>query len=280
MNNLLIILFVMLVLAPSCKKDQTATTAKPQIKPDSTDTTAVVVQKQRLTQLIKTTSAITYKASYEYNTAGYLVKYNLLTADNENRDNWKQSTMLTFEYDADNYVTTEHYSNPQNGNYTGKYVYNGNREVERINYTDDNVLNHYIKYEMQDGKITRMALITAQEVVIFDYVIGYNGNGQVKLIEVPADGGNPSYLQYASVIYDDKINYISTVKGLRNFMYVSGATPKSFCPHNMTSCTYKQYSGAQPTYDSYEYTYNEEDYVVKEVKNGEAEVTEFDYEKY
>lgn len=279
MKSLLILLFAILAIASSCKKDPTATTAQPQSQPDSTDTTAVIVQKQRLSKIIKTGADITSQYTLGYNADGYLISYEIKTANNTNRDNWEQKALITFEYNAENLVTTEQFYTTSDGNLIGKYIYNSKNELEKINYTQDNVPDRYITYAWQDGKIIRVALKTGSDVIISDETIKYDNAGQVTEIE-SYNGATTPYIKYADIRYDDKINYINTIKGLQNYLNVSGVTPGGFCQHNMISCTYKAYSSSQATSDSYEYTYNADNYVIKKVKIGGTEVTELFYEKY
>lgn len=235
-----------------------------------------------MTKITETSAKTILEHNFVYNNAGYLTEYTIYAKKTDyDSQPWEQRTRIVIERDEQNRAIKEERSYPLAGLTTGAYLYGNNNELSKIEYLVENTLHSYVAYNWQQEQLVRSGLYYEDDNFIYQNHISYNANGNVRKIEYERPlGSNVSgkTTVYRNIKYDDKPNYVRTIKGLQNFENILGINPQTLSNHNMISYEYENGNGVETS--TVTLSYNEYDYVEKMTWPNSGKVRELFYEEY
>lgn len=269
-----ITLVLAMIAMYGCKKPEPEPTAPP-------------VYKYRLVKArtVSTASRSSTK-TFEYNQAGYLVKYNcidssniILISPNVN------TTTITFDRDADNKIIKEVLARTGVGKYTGAYQYDIHNRPYRVSYIKEGTLDtsFYAYFGFYYDTVVSAGLYEGFASPLIEYDIRYDtlGKGQVTAI-VSKKPAQDSVYNYTNIIYDDKPCVTKSIPGRGSYFYLTDITPYAFAANNPVSYLQVHTPGQSPVQHTLTIEYHSSYYpkVVKDVSSIETATTEYTYEAY
>lgn len=273
MRPLTIALLAIVIATAACKKEKANVDTRPAPKP---------ITNIRLTKITETSAKSTLEHNFIYNNAGYLAEYTIYIKKNDyDSQPWEQRTRIVIERDKQNRAIKEERSYPLAGLTTGTYLYGNKNQLSKIEYRMESTLHSYVAYNWQQEQLVRSGLHYEDDNFIYQNHISYDANGNVRKIEYERPmGSNLSgkTTTYRNIKYDDKPNYVRTIKGLQNFENILGINPQTLSNNNMIS--YESSDSQNATTNTVSLTYNDYDYVEKMTWPNSDYVREFFYEEY
>lgn len=267
MKPVLAILMGLLMITSACRKEQRGTnnrTPKVQV---------------RLTKIVETdSSGYGWQQVFNYNSKGYLQAFNSYYKP-QNSAEWLTNVTITFEYDANNRVAYENWSSPMGGSYKGHYTYNEQGKLVQVKYIDRNdETNHRVVYSYYNNKPISVTLYSLGDMMMESHSFLYNAQGNVSWHTTNYRTFTNPETRADNTVYDDMPNYVQTVKGLENYLYVFGPEAQTLSNSNLIRSVIKTPGSSETT--DYQYTYNQYRQVEKQVRNNGERTRTFTYEEY
>lgn len=263
-----------LIFLVSCKKTEEQP-KEPEAEP-----------KFRLTAIRVSSISKSSSKKFEYNTAGFLIKYTSQdTTDRNKLVPISSTTTVIFERDGSNKHVSELVNNSGAGVYKGTYSYDIHDRVQKVSYTKNNqsTVEYSIYFGHRYDTVISVEYALPGFTSVIDYEIMYDtlGTGLVAQIETKK-GSNPYFKEFSNISYDNKINPYKCIPGLHSYYYITGVSPMVFATHNPTSYKYTPDNGQAVVQYNVSYSYNYLDYVTQAVSTSpDGTVTyEYTYEKY
>lgn len=250
------------IIISSCKKEKENIDTRPEVRLSK----IITYGEDRLREL-----------SLEYNESGFIEEITDRTKY-FNSTNAEYVRKIVYTYDLRNLITEEQITDPATGAFTGIYEYNEQNRLDKVKYTlYGTPESSYVQYTWDNNDVLQTVDIRGLGNSRFQEIF-YDTRGNVTDIKGQYSSIANDYY-YSNVKCDDHPNYMSTIKGLNNYVYFFGVGPQTLSKNNVLSYDWK-ISTAVYDYGSYIYklSYNHYGYVEKAENMKTAEVSEFYYE--
>ncbi len=265
MRPLIMALLAIVITTSACRKER------------ANIDTRVIPPAVRLKEIIETTQGGQRQYLFRYNDAGYLQAY-YVNRKGTGETGWVTDIRILYTLDKANRVASEQWTSGMTGTYDGTYIYDSKNQLQRVDYSYNGANSHYVEYARLNGRITWATIRTTNDDQVQVDHLAYNAAGNVTehIMEHSVSTEEPVAMAH-NTEYDDKPNYVNTIKGLTNFVYVFGIDAQTLSANNLLRNEYDP-RGLRSA-NVYELTYNKYNYVAKEVLNGGERVREFTYEE-
>lgn len=268
MKPVLAALMGLLMMTSACRKEQR----------NNTNNTPPGATQARLKQILETNkNGDSRQQTFLYNGKGYLQAYTLL---NKPKDSigWRTDVNIIFEYDANNRVAYENWSSPVAGSYKGQYTYDEQGKLVQVKYIDKNeAINHRVVYTYHNKKPITVTTHDGTGKMMESHSFLYNSFGNVTWHTTNYRTFDNPETKADNTGYDGLPNYVQTVKGLENYLYIFGLNAQTFSNNNLVSNILKYPGGSETT--EYRHTYNRYGHVEKEIMNNGERTRTFTYEE-
>ena len=263
-----ILLFVPLFFS-ACKKDRTPDAPT---KPTGTN---YRIKKTRVATMSNIISD-----HYEYNAAGYLVK--LTHEDSFQVQTPNKGVAITtyeFTYDAKNRLT-QYILNGTN-TVTGIYHYDGNNRLQFIKqHFKNNALQNYYEFVWDKGKIIKIIDRMHDGSLGYTHFITYDANGNVSKVDRSTlSDSTKIFPKHSNIQYDNKPNYLNTIKGMEGFIPFAFDYPQMLSNNNVTAKVFTFDDGSTHA-SAYNWVYNAAGYLESGVYSGGTITYNYYYELY
>lgn len=257
-KNLLAIIALATVLATGCRKEK-----------ENIDTTP----PRRLTKIEQNNNGNKYNTTFKYDSYGYMSE-EIISYESFGMGN-QYKTTTTYLRDANHRITEEHFDNTSLQQ-VGYYSYNANGQLQQIEYRTNNTTYSIVKFSYLNDKVVRMDNVSPESDFVHTEQYTYT-NDNITEVTITINGG-VAYSKITNIIYDDKINPLSTINGMPYTLSVDGPTFKRFSANNIVSL--KNVGQGYTTQREYELEYSNLNYLKKEYQNDGNLSRTYTYEIY
>lgn len=257
-KKLFAIIALTTILTTGCKKEK-----------EPIDTTP----PRRLTKIEQNNNGNKYNTVIKYDSHGYMSQ-EIITYESFGIGS-QYNTSTTYVRDANHRITEEHDENI-NLQQIGYYSYDNNGQLQKIEYRTNNSLYSTISFSYSNGKVVRMDNISPKNGIVYTEEYTYT-HDNITEVTITTNGGL-AYSKITNIIYDDKINPLSTIPGMPYTMSADGFNFKRYSANNIISLN--TVNQGYTNQRDYKLEYNNLNYVEKEFQNDGNLSRTYTYEVY